>query len=272
MAHIGGSQSQSQLLPGFRANRRSLVGNSLGLAGVAGLAGAAVAVGPVGIARAGAGQDGTPEVGVTVAPGTLKVLGNGSVPLAPDAASVTVGVDVSASALSEAQAMANATMEAILAAIAAEGIADEDVQTSSYSVNPIRDYDPQTGVPGDVTAFQVTNMVLVRVDNVDELGTLLDAVVAAGANNIYGVSFYNQEPGSAGSEARRLAVEDARTKAAELADAAGLTLGRILAIAESSAVIGPLYDAQRAGQGAGAPIAPGTNTITATVEVTFELS
>jgi uncharacterized protein len=261
MAHIGGSHQ----LPGFRANRRAVVGGSLGLAGAA-------AVGaPGAIARAGAGPDATPAVSAA-APGTIKVIGSGSVPLAPDAASVTVGVDVSASALAEAQAEANSTMEAILESIAGQGIESDDVQTSSYSVNPIRDYDPQTGVPGAVSGFQVTNMVLVRVKAVDELGALLDAVVAAGANNIFGVSFYNQEPGAAATEARGLAVEDARTKAAELADAAGLILGRILSIAESSAVIGPLYDAKQGGQGAGAPIAPGTNAISATVEVTFELS
>jgi uncharacterized protein YggE len=272
MAHVGGSQPQQ--LPGFRANRRVVVGNSLGLAGVAGLTGGAALAAPGGLMRAaaaGASQEATPGVASAV-PGTIKVIGNGSVPLAPDAASVTVGVDVSASALAEAQAMANSTMDAILAAIAAQGIADEDVQTSSYSVNPIRDYDPQTGMPGAVTGFQVTNMVLVRVNAVDELGVLLDAVVAAGANNIYGVSFFNREPGAAATEARGLAVDDARTKAGELADAAGLTLGRILAIAESAAVIGPLYDAKAGGQAGGAPIAPGTNAITATVEVTFELS
>jgi uncharacterized protein len=267
MAHIGGS------LPGFRANRRAIVGNGLGFAGAAGLAGAATVSGPSGLARAaGASQGATPDVTTPALPGTIKVIGNGSVPLAPDAASVTVGVDVSAAALADAQAEANTTMEAILEAVAGQGISDDDIQTASFSVNPIREYDPQTGVPGAVTGFQVTNMVLVRVNAVDELGALLDAVVAAGANNIFGVSFYNREPGAAATEARGLAVEDARTKAGELADAAGLTLGRILAIAESGSVIGPLYDAKQGGQAGGAPIAPGTNAISATVEVTFELS
>ena len=261
MAHIGGSQ------PGFRANRRMVVGSSLGLAGVAGMAAIA---GPAGIARAAA-QDGTPGATPAV-PGTLRAVGTGSVPLAPDAATVTVGVDVSAPALSEAQAQATATMEAILEAIAAQGIPDEDVQTATFSVNPIRDFDPETGVPGDVTGFQVTNTVNVKVTNVDELGALLDAVVAAGANNIYGVTFFTNEPGEAATEARNLAVADARTKAEELADAAGLSLGPIVAISEVASAVGPAYDMQRAGgQGAGAPIAPGTNTVTANVEVVFEL-
>jgi uncharacterized protein YggE len=266
MAHAGGSQ------PGFRANRRTIVGGGLGIAGVAGMAAVA---GPAGVARAAAGaQPGTPDAVASALPGSIRVIGHGSVPLAPDAATVTVGVDVSAPALSEAQAEASATMEAILEAIAAQGIPDEDVQTATFSVNPIREFDPQTGVPGDVTSFQVTNTVNVKVSDISTLGELLDAVVAAGANNIWGVTFFTSEPGEAATEARSLAIEDAQTKAQELADAAGLTLGRILAISESVASVGPIYDLQQAGGGRAGdvPIAPGTNAVTAAIEVLFELA
>jgi uncharacterized protein YggE len=264
MDHSDGSQ------PGFRANRRAIVGGGFGLAGAAGVAALSAPAGIAAAARAAA-QDATPGA-TAAAAGTIRVIGNGSVALAPDAASVVVGVDVSAPALAEAQAQATTTMEAILEAIAAQGIPDEDVQTAGYMVNPLREYDQITGAQGAVISFQVTNMVNVKVSDVDELGTVLDAVVTAGANNIYGVTFYNDEPGTAATEARGLAVEDARTKAQELADAAGLTLGRILSISEVSSSVGPLYDtAQRGGQGAGPPIAPGTNAITANVEVAFEL-
>ena len=262
MAHFGGSQ------PGLRANRRLLVGGGLGLAGVAGMTAVS---GPAGIARAAAAQDGTPSP-VTAVPGTLKTVGNGSVPLPPDAASVVVGVEITAESLSDAQAEATSTMEAILAAIAARGIADEDVQTASYNVSPVQDYDPQTGMPKGVTGFQVSNMVNVKVSNVDELGTLLDDVVGAGANAIYGVTFFNNDPDAAATQARGLAVDDAKAKAQELADAAGLTLGRILAISEGFASVGPIYDAKGGGRAGGeTPIAPGTNAITASVEVLFEL-
>lgn len=261
MAHIGGSQ------PGFRANRRAIVGGGFGLAGTAGVAALSA---PAGVAARATAQDATPGA-TAAAPGTIRVIGNGSVALAPDAASVVVGVDVSAPALAEAQAQASTTMEAILEAIAAQGIPDEDVQTAGYMVNPLREYDQITGAQGDVISFQVTNTVNVKVSDVDELGTLLDAVVTAGANNIYGVTFYNDEPGAAATEARGLAVEDARTKAQELADAAGLSLGRILSISEIGSSVGPLYDsAQGGGRAGGPPIAPGTNAITANVEVAFE--
>ena len=248
-------------LPGFRANRRAIVGSGLGLAGVAGLTASA---------RAGA-QDATPSA--SAAPGTLRVIGNASIPLAPDAASVAVGVDVTSPNLSQAQDEAAATMEAILEAISAQGIPDEDVQTASFAVNPVREYDPQTGMPGPISGFQITHTVNVTARDIDGLGQLLDDVVAAGANNLYGITFLTTEPGDTATEARGRAIDDARTKAEELADAAGLTLGRILAISEGVSPIGPVYDSAKAGgQGAGAPIAPGTNAITAAVEILFELA
>ncbi len=260
MSHPDGSR------PELRANRRTIVGSGLGLAGAAGFAAGS---GPLGVARAAA-QDATPSAGAM--PGTLRVTGNGSVPLAPDAASVTVGVDLTSPNLSEAQADATTTMEAILEAIADRGIPDVDTQTATFAVNPVREFDPQTGLPGPVSSFQVTHTVTVTVDDVDELGELLDDVVAAGANNIYGIAFFTREAGDAATEARGLAIEDARAKAEELADAAGLTLGRILAISEGPSPIGPVYDSAKAGgQGAGAPIAPGTNAVTAAVEILFEL-
>lgn len=253
---------------GVRANRRAIVGSGLGLAGVAGLAAVSA---PGGIAYAAAAQEATPGAASPV-PGTLRVIGNGSVPLAPDAASVTVGVDVTSENLSEAQAEATTMMEAIREAISDRGIPDEDVQTNAFAVNPVREYDPQTGLPGPVSSFQVTNTVNVTVRSVDDIGDLLDDVVAAGANNIYGIAFFTDEPGDAATEARGLAVRDAQVKAEELADAAGLTLGRILAISESFSPIGPVFDGAKAGgQGASAPIAPGTNLVTATIEVLFEL-
>ncbi len=261
MSQADGSQ------PGFRANRRTIVGSGLGLAGVAGLT---AGTGAGSVARAAA-QDATP--GAAAVPGTLRVIGTGSVPLAPDAALVGVGVDVTSANLSEAQAEATTTMEAVLEAIADRGISDADVQTATFAVNPVREYDPQTGLPGPVSSFQVTHTVNVTVSDIEEVGALLDDVVAAGANNIYGITFFTSEPGAAATDARGRAIEDARAKAEELADAAGLTLGRILAISEGVSPIGPVYDSAKAGgQGAGPPIAPGTNAVTAAVEVLFELS
>ena len=108
------------------------------------------------------------------------------------------------------------------------------------------------------------------------LGELLDEAVNAGANSINGVTFYVDDQTAAASEARRLAVEDARTKAEELAAAAGLTLGSVLSIAEGT--VSPMPPPMYAGAGgemamaeAAVPVQPGSSTVAVDVSMTFEL-
>jgi uncharacterized protein YggE len=82
----------------------------------------------------------------------------------------------------------------------------------------------------------------VTVRDTDQLGELLDAAVNAGANSIYGVTFYVDDQTAAASEARVEAVEDARTKAEELASAAGMTLGPMVALSEGTTpILSPVY-------------------------------
>ena len=89
--------------------------------------------------------------------------------------------------------------------------------------------------PTQITGFEIVNQLQVTVRDTDMLGELLDAAVNAGANSINGVTFYVDDQTAAASEARGLAVEDARTKAEELAAATGLTLGSVISIAEGPA-------------------------------------
>ena len=242
-----------------RARRSLLVVALLGLVAAVGL------VGP----RLVAAQGATPAAGEAGA--TLRVVGTGTVTVAPDTAAVTVGVDVTEETLTAAQTAATERMEAILAAVEAAGVADADVQTAYFGVNPIRAYD-EMGNPGEVTGYQVTNQVSVQVRDLDTVGTLLEGVVEAGANSIFGVSFYLADPSEAAAEARERAVADAAARADGLAAAAGQSVGEIRAIAETFAP-GFVGDAKGQGQAAGAPpIQPGTTTVTVNVEVTYALT
>ena len=114
------------------------------------------------------------------------------------------------------------------------------------------------------------------VRDTDNLGEILDAAVTAGANSIYGVTFYVDDQTAAASEARVKAVENARTKAEELATAAGMTLGPVVAIAEGAPpVIGPIYAGRGGGEmamdAAAVPVEPGSTTVAVDVTMTFEL-
>lgn len=211
-----------------------------------------------------------------VPPTTIFVSGQGRVKIEPDTASVTVGVDVLEDDLAEAQDAATAQATAIIDAVRAGGVAEDDIQTANYSVNIIRDYDNQ-GNPGPITGYQVSNQVNVTVRDLDALGDILDDVVAAGANNIYGIAFSVEDTVAAASQARAQAMEDANRKAAELAGLAGLTITRASSISESYAPPPSPVDfgaadmevmAQRAG--GPVPVQAGTTEVVVDVQVTYE--
>jgi len=216
-------------------------------------------------------QDASPVAGANTA--TVSVNGIGTVTTNPDTASIQLGVTVTNATLAEAQGQASTQMQAIIDALVAAGIEEKDIQTSSYYVSVVQNYD-SNGNPSEVTNFQVQNLVNVVVRNIDNVGPVLDGAVAAGANTVYGVNFYVDDSTAASSEARALAVQDAQQKAQELATAAGKTLGPIVSITEAYSY-GPVYGkgggAMAAESAAPAPIQVGTTTVQIEVTVVYEL-
>lgn len=218
-----------------------------------------------------AAQEATPVAGAETS--KVSVTGEGLVTITPDTATVTVGVDITQETLGEAQRLADEQMAEVIDALMAAGIAEADIQTTNYSVSVLRNYDESSGAQGETTGYQVSNQVNVKIRDIDQVGAILDTVVGEGANSIYGISFYVNDPNPALSQARELAVEDAKRKADELAAAAGMAVGRILTLSESSAgapspVAFAEDSAQRAG---GAPIQVGSTEVRVDVQVTYEL-
>lgn len=216
-------------------------------------------------------QDATPSASSSIA--TVSVSGVGAVSIAPDTASVQLGVTVTEPTLAEAQASASTQMQAVITALQTAGIADEDIQTSSYYVSVIQSYD-SNGNPTEVTSFQVQNQVNVVIRDIAQVGDLLDTAVAAGANTIYGVNFYVEDSTAAATQARKLAVQDAQRRAQELAEAAGMTLGPVVSITEGYSS-GPIYGKGGGGMAEAAapstPIQAGTSTIEVNVTVVYQL-
>ena len=223
-----------------------------------------------------AAQEATPaSESPTFGPATVSVNGHGEVSIPPDTASITIGVDVIKPTLDEAQTEANAQATAVIDALKEAGIADEDIQTAYYSVNILRDYS-ENADPTVITGFEIINQLQVTVHDTDALGELLDAAVEAGANSIYGVTFYVEDQTAAASEARAEAVADARTKAEELASAAGMSLGPVINISEGAPFYpGPVYGMGRGGgemaAAQAAPVQPGSTIVAVDVSVTYEL-
>lgn len=205
---------------------------------------------------------------------TVSVNGHGSVAVPPDTASVVVGVTITEETLSAAQETASTQMAAIIDTLRAQGIADEDIQTVNYSVNVIQTFDQQ-GMPSEVSQFQVSNQVNVTIRDLEQVGPILDAAVDAGANSIYGVNFYVEDTSTVASEARRLAVEDARARAEEFASAAGMSLGSVVSITETFGP-SPVPMGRAGGMGmaeaAAVPIEAGSTVVTVDVTVVYELT
>lgn len=217
-------------------------------------------------------QDATPTAAVSGA-STVTVNGTGSVTITPDEASISVGVNIVNASLAEAQAQATTQMNQVIDALKAAGIAELDIQTSNYSVNVIQEYDTN-GYPARVSGYQVNNQVNVKVRDIAKLGDILESAVAAGANSIYGVSFVVSDSADAAKQARTEAVADATRKAQEIADATGMSLGRIVTVTETngpSPMPMPYGGKEMAADMASVPIQQGGNIITVDVQMTFEL-
>ena len=158
----------------------------------------------------------------------ISVVGAGSVFLPPDIAYINVGVRSQADTVEEALRLNNNQAKAIKETLVSEGVEAKDIQTSSFNVYPQSEYDYQGQVTR--TFYAVENNVYVTVRDLDAMSSTLGAVARSGANNIYGITFDVQDKTDAQSEARKMALDSARTQAKELAEAAGVQLGDIISI------------------------------------------
>ena len=199
--------------------------------------------------------------------------GTGKVSVKPDIAISTIGIQVTGSSLADATSQANSKMSAVIDKIKSMGVADKDIQTTNYSVQPITNQPKSSDETPTITGYRINNQVSVTVRKIADLGKILDAAVAAGANNIYGVSFSVADPTQYEQQARAAAVKDAMDKAGQLAQAGGVTLGKIVSISESVATPRPVFAAAAPSFAAGAevPIQTGQLEISVSVDVRFAL-
>ena len=207
-------------------------------------------------------------------PRVISVSGTGEVKTKPDMAIVSSGVTTEARTAQEALAKNNAAMTAVIAALKGAGIAEDDIQTSNFSVSPqYPPYQPNQTTTPHISGYQVSNQVTARVKELAKLGSILDTLVNAGSNQIGGVSFDVNEPKPFLDDARKKAVADARAKAELYAAAAGVTLGRVVQISESTSIIMPPQPMmlEKGILSAPVPIAAGQQTLSANVSIMYEI-
>jgi len=209
---------------------------------------------------------------------TISVTGTGTVQIDPDTARISLGVLANNESLEVAQTEVTEGLAAVTEVLTDAGIAPEDITTSSYNVYPVPEYDRDGNYVG-VERYEVSSGLDVIVRDIESVGTILDTAVDAGANNVWGISFYVDDPSPAASQARQLAVEDARSKADELATAAGMVVTNVVTISETSSPnpqpqmfdYGSGGADMAAAEAAPVPVSPGLTEIRVDVQVTFEM-
>jgi uncharacterized protein YggE len=237
---------------------------------------AVVALGLAGCVAAGALPAGSSPAawGAGASTRYVTVVGRGEAKAKPDIASLDVGVQTKAEKVSDAVSQAQAVMNEVLAALAEQGIAKDDIRTSNYSIYLDEGYRGPDAEPQPT--YRVFNSVNIIVRDLNKVSAVLDAVVAAGANQVYGVSFTLEDWHAVEAEAREKAMADAGERAQHLAQLAGLQLGQVLSVSEvvgTQPTIMPVAaERAAAGLGGGAgPVEPGQLTYSTTIQVTYEL-
>lgn len=205
------------------------------------------------------------------------VTGQGEAMAVPDIAELRLGVEARADTVSEAQVEASEAMNKVMEALKDNGVAEKDIQTQRFSIYPVtrwlRERDEE-----EIVGYRVTNIVLAKIGEVDKVGVIIDAVAEAGGDftRIQGINFTVDDPTPYYEEARSKALEDAENKATQLADLAGVKLGKPTYISEGAIYRPevPRYFPEIKEEMAAppTPISPGELKITVSVQVAYEIS
>jgi uncharacterized protein YggE len=195
----------------------------------------------------------------------------------PDTASVGAGVQVRAPTASEALKKNAEQMDRVIARLRQLGIAREDIQTANFSLNAQYQY-RNDGQQPQFMGYEASNSVNVTLRKLDKVGETLDALVAAGANNLYGPNFTLEKDADAKAAARKAAFARAQLQAGEYARMAGYSATRLLEISETYSQMGPMpvspqaimVTAERAD--AKTPVEPGRVGTGVTLTVKYEMT
>jgi uncharacterized protein YggE len=206
---------------------------------------------------------------------TVTVQGEGKMQAVPDIATLSVEVVQEGASLDEVSAQVRQQMTHVLDALKAQGIAEKDIQTRVYQVQPR--YDNEKRGNTRRSGYVVSNGLLVKVRDLKKVGKVLSATVNAGATNVNGPDFDFDNPQQLEHKTLALAMDDAKAKAAVLAEGAGAKLGDVVTINQMGGVVWPVrrqafaMRAMAMAATAEEPIATGEQSFTSNITVTFAL-
>jgi uncharacterized protein len=206
---------------------------------------------------------------------TFNLSAYGETRVAPDKASISLGVMTEAPTAAAAMS-ANATrMTQVIAALKRGGIAERDIQTSGLSLNPQYVYEPNASPR--LTGYQASNQVTITVRDLSTLGRAVDATVNAGANQVHGISFGLTDPTAAEDAARLAAVRALQAKADLYAKATGHRVVRLIQLSEGGSYAPPpppmpAMAMARMEKADSTPVSPGEMTVRVDVSGVYEVA
>ncbi len=208
----------------------------------------------------------------------MSVSAQGKVKAVPDMATVTLGVVSQGTTAGDVQSQNSQKINKIVDFVKQQGINKDDISTSQFNVYPRYDYAKGT----EITGYEARQTITIKVKGVDKstdtLGKILAGAANNGANEVNGVNLGFEDADNLRQEARQQAIEKAKQKAEELAKTAGIRLGKVVSVSESSTGVGmPYYGDGYGGGGmmmekAASPnIEPGSQDVVAEMSVVFEV-
>lgn len=205
--------------------------------------------------------------GSPISPGIVTT-GDATVKVKPDVAIITVGAVAQAPTAAEAQTAVADRVAKILQRAKDLGIADKDTKNAGYNIQP--QYASGPNQAPKITGYQATQQISLTYRNVDGAGKALDALVQGDAANTISIRLTLDDPKSAQADARKMAIDDARSKADAMAKAAGVSLGKVIAISDLSASL-PSTPEFSIGRGALAAPQPASQVPTGDLDVTVRV-
>ncbi len=203
----------------------------------------------------------------------ITVSASSDVLTAPDVASVSAGVVTRGLDAGDAMAQNAALMTKVYAQLKAAGIQRKYIQTSQLSLQPQYDYKDRSAPR--ITGYEARNTVSARTFDLDNVGPMIDALVKAGVNTINNVQFGVRDPEAAQAIAREAAIKDARAKAQSMATAAGVRLGPLQSLSESSYKPRPQAVMMKRSMAMAAdstPVSGGEQSISVTVNMVYAIA
>lgn len=213
---------------------------------------------------------------------TLTVVATGSVTAPPDTAFVTLGMDTAGKSLTEAQRQNSAAIQKVMERLRELKFDKERIQTAAFTVSPQYKPPPKRPseappAPPEIVGYSISNTITIEVRDVEKVGTVIEEVLAAGANHFHGLRWALRDEQQARLNALKIAAGEAREKATALSQAVNVKLGRLMNVTEGSRVVAPMPRVGRAmaameGAGVEVPISSGEMKVEATVTLIYEIT